>query len=131
MTKKFTTTEYARIIDAWETSKGYVAGLKRIITLLQGTNIGDGDGETTMRALALANPVTRELVYDKYVKDSKFIWHDHTNEDLVINTSNGEWYLDAHDPNDDEMMGVNSKFTEKEIASSPFNPDWFNKEEVK
>lgn len=131
MTKTFTSTEYARIIDAWETSKGYVAGLKRIIALLQETNIGDGDGETTMRALALANPTTRGLVYDEYVKDSKFIWRDHTNEEKVVNKLEGDWYLDLHNPDDDDMMGVNSKFTEKEIAGSPFNPDWFNKEEVK
>lgn len=129
MSKKFTTTEYARIIKAWETSKGYTDGLGQLIKLLQdGIIESDGRGETTMRALALANPVTRELVYDDYVVESKFVWYD-PNDDSVINTFDGGWYLDMHRPEDDNDE-INSKFTEKEIAESPFRADYFKKVEV-
>lgn len=123
MTKKFTEEQYQNIVESWEFGESYTESTTAVIAYVIRQNIevacmGD-------EALALANPATRELAHEMYVESEKwYVWRLKTDSDMIVSkTANGYWYLDR-------FPALNKEFTRIEIEKSPFNPEWFDKEEV-
>ena len=83
--------------------------------------------------LALFNPVTRELVYNKFVeKEKKYYW---TTKKLDKYGVRGRLYKTTDDtikPYFDAILNdTDEQLTEAEVKEWDYNPDMFDKEEVK
>ena len=83
--------------------------------------------------LALFNPVTRELVYNKFVeKEKKYYW---TTKKLDKYGVRGRLYKTTDDtikPYFDAILNdTDEQLTEAEVKEWGYNPDMFDKEEVK
>lgn len=75
------------------------------------------------KALALANPLTREWAHERFVeKEKKYVWRDKYTGYVIYKMLN-DWSLSA------TALGE-KHFTETELENSPFKPEWFDKEEV-
>ena len=71
MTKKFTEKQYQDIIEEWEGEISETNATKAIIDYLKYEDLGYMSDE----AMAIANPLTREWAYDKFVeKEKKYYW---------------------------------------------------------
>lgn len=121
MNKKFTEEQYQEIIRTYENNSGYDNKATAVIRVVDNFNNSLSYNE----AFALANPATRELAYDQYVEEEKkYVWRLKTDKNLVISTLFDGWFVDG-------APAGKMRFSEKEIAKSPFKPEWFDKEEVK
>lgn len=75
------------------------------------------------KALALANPLTREWAHERFVeKEKEYVWRDKYTGYVIYKMLN-DWSLSA------TALGE-KHFTETEIENSPFKPEWFDKEEA-
>lgn len=120
MTKKFTEEQYLEIIRTYENNYGPGNKAMAVIRVVDSFN----ESLSYNEALALANPVTRELAHEQFVeKEKKYVWELKSDNGLAISNLNGQWFLDKT-PSDIEC------FSEAEIENSPFKPEWFDKEEV-
>lgn len=123
MSNKFTEEQYQNIIECWEFGESYTESTIAVIAYVISQNI-----EVTCmgdEALALANPVTRELAYEKYVEEEKqYVWRLKNDNNMVISALIDGWFVDG-------VPAGKQYFTEEEINNSPFKPEWFDKEEVK
>lgn len=118
---KFTQEQFKKIVEAWEQGFDYVKATEAVEKTVQSFNIPDTSFQKVAKALALANPETRELVYDKYVeKEKRHVWRLKTDNDMVVSRAYDNWYLD-------KQPTLNKEFTEAEIEKSPFKPEWFDK----
>lgn len=76
-------------------------------------------------AVAIMNPVTRYLAYEKYVEKKKqYVWRLKNDNNMVISALIDGWFVDG-------VPAGKQYFTEEEINNSPFKPEWFDKEEAK
>lgn len=121
MSNKFTEEQYQKIVEKWDGEISYIEATKAVVGYLAVEDLGYS---ISNQALALANPLTRELAHDKFVeKEKKYVWRLKTDNNLVISKMFDGWFVDTA-PN------ANNHFSEKEINNSPFKPEWFDKEEV-
>lgn len=141
MTEKFTEEEYQKIVDVADKYPNF--GQEYIIP-----NGGEGEWSTTDEELikaifgsfynpennllkvqymiALANPITREWAYDKFVeKEKKYYWSskkkNKQGKSLVLFHGAGGVV---------QMLGTEIPLTESEIKEWGFNPEMFDKKEV-
>lgn len=123
MTKKFTEEQYKEIVNAWRSKVTWVSATREVFRYLVKEKLVDMGDE----ALALANPVTRELAHDRYVeKEKKYYWNtkkknEHGHSMNLLHGAGGVV----------QMMGPKDALTELEIREWGYNPDMFDKEEVK
>lgn len=135
MSNKITEEQYQKIVEAWNSVSGYVNKTKAVIDhLIDGPNVG-----VVLRgdiAIALANPVTRELAHDKYVeKEKKYIWSSkkadldnnvltlYIDEYGMVSTAYRKVY-------EDNLRNEDMLITESEIRAWGYNPEMFDNEEV-
>lgn len=118
---KFTEEQYRGIIKAWRSERIYQNSTQAVIDyLIDDINVSVTDFGA--EALALANPTTRDLVYDKYVeKEKKYYWKLN-GLFLVKSVSDGSLYFDKDD---------GDSLSESEIREWGFNPEMFDKEHEK
>lgn len=127
--------QYHKIVEEWNSVSGYVNKTKAVIDyLIDVPNVGvvlRGDV-----AIALANPITREWAHEQFVeKEKKYYWNSiktdlaghhsrllRAENDNVTSYSRSE---SANNINEDEQL------TESEIKAWGYNPEMFNREEVK
>ena len=118
MSNKFTEEEYKEIVymfsvagDAEEEARlvaEYVSSIKH--------------SSDYYKALALANPVTRELAYDKFVEEEKtYFW---------TNKNKKRFGLYKYDGVVSPKIGMLTELTESEIKAWGYNPEMFDREEV-
>lgn len=120
---KFTEEQYQQIIKSWGSENNLINSTERVTKLVEYFVYGDLYGNAD-EAIALGNEVTREWAYEQFVeKEKKYVWRLKTDKNLVISTLFDGWFVDG-------APAGKMRFSEKEIAKSPFKPEWFDKEEV-
>lgn len=117
---KFTEEQYQKIIEIWNNEYAFEKGIKEVLNYIKKERLANAVYEST----AIANPLTREWAHDQFVeKEKRYVWRLKSDNTSVINKTVGVWFLDK------VPSGI-EYFSEKEIAKSPFKPEWFNKEEA-
>lgn len=134
MTGKFTEEQYQKIVNIWETSfaESFVT---RVMDYLGSCGMLDDDDESLLVALAIANPKTREDGRVKYVEKEKRYYWTSKKEDgfgekarlfMIGNRKSiTEYFGDEFDYDSTERL------TESEIKAWGFNPEMFDRKEVK
>lgn len=92
-----------------------------------GFTFNSNQGEEMVNAaLALANPVTREITYSRFVeKETRYFWT------TKKETDSGQHLMLFHGAGGVvQMRGPEEALTESEIVEWGFNPDAFNKREA-
>ena len=137
---KFTEEQYQKIVSAWEGEYSYPNAMKSVIEKINGYAPLLPDFNTTNKAIAIANPLTREWAHEQFVeKEKEYVW-----------TSKKPYYEDFYKrlymASNGLSKGVNGigiaayeKFndsedeylTETEVRNNGYNPEMFDKEEVK
>lgn len=120
MSKKFTQEEYRKIVELHDKRDFSVDGVLDVINYFV-HNISRARDIDINRALAIANPLTREWAHDKFVeKEKKYVWK--LNGFVLLQSlSDGSLYFEK----DDGYL-----LSESEIRKWGFNPDMFEREEV-
>lgn len=121
MNKKFTEDQYQEIVDIWESQIAYVGAMQEVINYLDTEKIVG----VTDKALALANPLTRDQAYNKYVSDL-YLWHFYlpTGEAMSLYQT---------DISDDIYFGIGEEatpFSENELKNSPIYDENGDKTEL-
>lgn len=133
---KFKEEQYQKIVEAWNSVSSHVNKTKAVIDyLIDVSNVG-----IVLRAdvaIALANPVTREWAHDQYVeKEKKYVWSSkkadrdsnvltlYIDEYGMVSTSYRKVY-------ENNLRNENMLLTETEIKAWGYNPEMFDREEVK
>lgn len=138
MSKKFTEEQYLEIvdfsdIDGFETiyEKGLDSNLTgKIIKYIQVNGLQE-------EAMALANPATRELAYDKYVEEEKkYYWASKKEDELgnvltLYKDDVGMVSTDYRKKGDGGVHNENEEIMTSEIREWGYNPDMFERTEVK
>lgn len=132
MTKKFTEEQYQKIVEEWGSAFGYEQKTTNVVKLVS-MMITRDDNTQYLEALALANPASRELMYDKYVeKEKKYIWDSkevNKNGDVKRLYDSSVGVTDSfRDKND--AVHVGNWLTETEVKKWGYNPDMFDNREV-
>ncbi|MFT9414808.1 hypothetical protein [Leuconostoc falkenbergense] len=123
---KFTEEQYQRIVEIWNDEVTYKDGAQSVTNFI--VKIGSSQYE---KALAIANPLTREWAHDKFVekeKKSHFVLKD-------VRDDNGNLYhlievSGAVMLNTWLNSGYHPKIKESDVRKWGFNPDVFDREEV-
>lgn len=116
---KFTEEEYKEIVYMFS-----VAGDSEEETRLVAEYVSSiNHSSDYYKALAIANPLTREWAHEQFVeKEKRYVWRDKYTGYVIYKMLN-DWSLSA------TALGE-KHFTETELKNSPFKPEWFDKEEV-
>lgn len=116
---KFTEEEYKEIVYMFS-----VAGDSEEETRLVAEYVSSiNHSSDYYKALAIANPLTREWAHEQFVeKEKRYVWRDKYTGYVIYKMLN-DWSLSA------TALGE-KHFTETEINNSPFKPEWFDKEEA-
>lgn len=128
---KFTEEQYREIIRTYENNSGYDNKAMAVIRVVDSFN----DSLSYNEALALANPAVRELAHDRFVEEEKrYAWtlikvdkrgiKMHLYKDYFGRIHS---FFSVTNVNIDDS----EKLTESEIREWGYNPDMFDKEEVK
>lgn len=130
MTKKFTEEQYQKIIDTWEHETSHTNATRAVIYYL---DYEQHLGYMVYEAFAIANPLTREWAHEQFVeKEKKYYW---TTKKLDKYGVRGRLYKTTDDsikPYFDAIINdTDEQLTESEIREWGYNPDMFDKEEVK
>ncbi|GIC70593.1 hypothetical protein [Fructobacillus tropaeoli] len=132
MTKKFTEEEYQKIVDCFdELKEKYNMGLMNpnLLIQMQDELFGELDFIDEWKEIfAIANPTTRDCAHDQFVeKEKKHFWRNKKRDEY-----GNERYLVLKD-SVPLPIGIFKKypFTESEIREWGYNPDMYDKEEVK
>ena len=118
MLKKFTEEEYKEIVYMFS-----VAGDTEEETRLVAEYVSSiKHSSDYYKALALANPLTREWAHDKFVeKEKKYYWTHKKGNKIGLYEDSGIIFLKER---------YWAPLTESEIKAWGYNPDMFDKEEV-
>ena len=139
MSKKFTEEQYRKIVELHDKRDFSVDGTIDVITYFVHNISRTGDADIDM-ALAISNPLTREWAHDKFVeKEKNYYWtskksdkdNEHCRLYRRINRSKGSGitsYFNRIGRFDNDMC---EQLTESEIREWGYNPDMFDKEEVR
>ena len=126
MSKKFTEEEYRNIVELHDKRDFSVDGILDVITYFVHNISRTGDADIDM-ALAISNPLTREWAHDQFVeKEKKYYWNTKKKNEYghSMNLLHGAGGVV-------QMMGPKDALTESEIREWGYNPEMFNKEEVR
>ena len=134
MSKKFTEEQYQKIVEIGD---GYNEPfIENLADYISGTGRFDDDDIYLSQAIAIANPLTREWAHDKFVeKEKKYYWttkkeDSYASKGRLYNTSDGS--IKSYFTNDNGYDNdVCEQLTESEIREWGYNPEMFNKEEVR
>lgn len=125
---KFTEEQYQEIINIWNNGQDFddtilsVSDYARKLNARLNYEYGD-DVYDYSEAILLALPNSRYWAREEFVeKEKKYVWRLKTDNNLVISKMFDGWFVAS--------PTTNNHFTETEIENSPFNPEWFDKEEV-
>ena len=136
MTKKFTKSEADIIVGTYNLGAKYGSvegGLSAVLSALMREE--GQDDKSVSFAMALANPETRDLAYDKYVeKEKKYYWASKKEDenDLRKRLYKKVGGASVRDYFDNEFLNtyVDEQLTETEIREWGYNPEAFEKVEV-
>lgn len=135
MSNKFTEEQYQKIVNAWDFGESYTESTAAVISYVVRQNIevacmGD-------EAIALANPVTRELAHEQYVgEEKKYVWtskHTDDDGDFARLYNGGSGMISTYPcskVNNNNNIHREEQLSESEIRKWGYNPDMFYKEEV-
>lgn len=129
---KFTEEQYHKIIKAWRSSITYGNKTDAVIDCL----IDDLNLDAMLmgeKALAIANPATRELAHEQYVeKEKRYVWTSErkTGDVFMRLYKSKRGYIGSTLVIENGETGLYEKLTESEIREWGYNPEMFNKEEV-
>lgn len=128
---KFTEEQYQKIVDIWNNEYSYIEGMKRVFNYISSEHLANNAYE----AAALANPAVRELAHELFVEEEKrYVW---TSKKVDKNGIKMHLYKDYFGrvlsflSVKNVNIYDNEKLTESEIREWGYNPDMFDKEEVK
>ena len=121
MTKKFTEEQYQKIVEIG--NQYHDDRIRKTEVLLdymcEGGGFNGGNTEPLDRAMAIANPLTRELAHNKYVeKEKKYVW-----ESKQETAGGGVKRLY------DAAIGITDSFVGK--TDTTHNDNWITETEVK
>lgn len=116
---KFTEEQYQEIIRTYENNSGYDNKVMAVIRVVDDFN----DSLSYNEAFALANPVTREWAHERFVEKEKEYYWKLNGLYLRKDYSDDSIIFDSH--------MYKYSFTETEIRKWGYNPEMFDKEEVK
>ena len=133
MSKKFTEEQYQRIVKIYEGANGYVKAIKLVLNYIDELNWSGYE-----EAMAIANPRTRELAHDKFVKkENKYYWTSkaldgagnhyqlyRTRDGMLLNifvSAKSKMYYEKD---------VAYAIAESEIREWGYNPEMFDRVEV-
>lgn len=133
---KFTEEQYQEIVEAWEGEYSYPNAMKSVIEKINGYAPLLPDFNTMNKAIAIANPLTREWAHEQYVeKEKRYVWTSKKPcyKDLykrLFMSSVG--YVTDFVITADEKLKVSEDeyLTETEVRNYGYDPEWFDKEEV-
>lgn len=130
MADKFTEEQYQRIVEIWNDEVTYKDGAQSVTNFI--VKIGSYQYE---KALAIANPITREWAHDKFVeKEKKYRWSskkldENSEHVLLYKDRSGAIYGILMD--DNGSLDEDEQLTESEIKEWGYNPDMFDREGIK
>ena len=127
MSKKFTEEQYHKIINNYERSSDYVDAIRLVLDYIDGL-----DWLGYEEAMAIANPLTRELAHDKFVKkEKKYYWT------IKVKNKKIRLYKGAIDETvktyvigRETARGTDEQLTESEVRECGYRLDLFDREEV-
>lgn len=137
MSNKFTEQEYKKIIEGFDKiNANYRFGLLNENVAREFRKLMNNDYDVDFGwslIVALANPLTREWAHDKFVeKEKKYYW---TTKKLDKYGVRGRLYKTTDDTIkpyfDDILNDTDEQLTESEVREWGYNPDMFDKDEVK
>lgn len=133
MSKKFTEEQYHEIIKAWESQS---FSLKRMQAVLEIMSINDDMPSNINEGFALANPATRELAHERFVeKEKRYVWtskkpyYKEIYKRLYM--SSFGYVIDTAVKDKEKVAAEDEYLTETEVRNYGYDPEWFDKEEVK
>ena len=133
---KFTEAQYQEIVKVWESRNGYQQATKVVIeTINRFINRLELNGD---EALALANESTRDWAHEQFVeKEKRYVW----NSKKTLAYRGFEYHKRLFRSQSGDVAGVLKakseraleveKLTESEICEWGYDPERFDKEEVK
>lgn len=127
---KFTEEQFKEIIRTYENNYGSDNKILSIIRVVNNFNGSLSYNE----AFALANPVTREWAHEQFVEEEKkYVWTSErkTGDVFMRLYKSKRGYIGSALVIENGETGLYEKLTESEIREWGYNPDMFNKEEVK
>ena len=132
MTKKFTEEQYQEIVEAWEEEYSYPNAMRSVIEKINGYAPLLPDFNTTNKAIAIANPLTREWAHEQFVeKEKHYVW---TSKKTDNNGRRIRLYKKFGDSIATTLINSFSdeldQLTESEIKAWGYNPEMFDKEEL-
>lgn len=134
MSNKFTQEEYRKIVELHDKRDFPVDGTLDVIKYFVHniSRTGNADIDT---ALAIANPLTREWAYDQFVeKEKEYRW---IGKKLNINGKHMLLYKSTDGDvrsilvHENGSQDTDEALTESEIKAWGYNPEMFDREEVK
>lgn len=112
---KFTEEQYQNIVRTYKSSSEYISSIRLVLDYIDELN-----SLSFEKALAIANPLTREWAHDKFVeKEKKYYWKLNGLY-LIKDRLDGSIIFDSY----------KNLFTESEIKAWGYNPEMFDREEV-
>ena len=128
---KFTEEQYQKIVIAWDFEDTYAEATQAVIDVISVFVTEDLQDE----ALAIANPLTREWAHEQFVeKENKYVWTLKKVDKSGIKMRLYKEYFGRVQPFfsvKNANIDDNEKLTESEINEWGYNPEMFDKEEVK
>ena len=145
MTKKFTEEQYQKIVNLQEDEyrfsileggDDYNYGFwRRLIIVAADIASFANENKLIDELAALANPLTREWAHDQFVeKEKKFCWTSKKKDKKGFSTRiviDLDGLVRTYPTNGMTGQLEDEKLTESEIKSWGYNPDMFDREEVK
>lgn len=127
---KFTEEQYQKIVNAWDNADTFKSACKSVIDLVDSYH-----NFLYQEALAIGNELTREWAREQFVEpEKKYVWTSKKFDKNCIKMhlykdyfGRVQSFLSVKNVNIDD----NEKLTETEIREWGYNPEMFNKEEVK
>lgn len=131
---KFTEEQYRAIIEAWDAENLYSESTEAVIDMII-NDFNESWKDDIGQALALGNKTSREWAHEHFVeKENKFVWTSKKVDKNGIKMHLYKDYFGKVQPFfsvTNANIDDNEKLTEKEIREWGYNPDMFDKEEVK
>ena len=134
MTKKFTEEQYRAIVEAWDAKNTYSESTKAVTEIFF-SYFNESWKYDIGQALALGNETSREWAHEQFVeKEKKFVWtskkinkygHPHR---LYMDTTRS---ISFTSPDKTQKVTQDEHLTESEIREWGYNPEMFDKEEVR
>ncbi|MBZ5951075.1 hypothetical protein [Leuconostoc gasicomitatum] len=127
---KFTEEQYQKIVRTYKSSSEYISSIRLVLDYIDELN-----SLSFEKALAIANPLTREWAHDKFVeKEKKYYWTGNKEDNVgfvkrLYKYDDG-MIVDHGIRKEDTDKAEDEQLTESEIKAWGYNPEMFDREEV-